>query len=74
MLIMDEPTNHLDLETIDVLIEAVKSFKGAVMIISHDQHFLQGCLKEFWSIHDHKLRVFEDFVSARKATYSHIVD
>ena len=37
---MLQPTNHLDMETIDVLIEAVAAFKGAIVIVSHDQFFL----------------------------------
>jgi ATP-binding cassette subfamily F protein 3 len=69
---MDEPTNHLDLETIDVLIRAINEWKGCVMIVSHDQHFLQGCLKEFWSLHDRKLEVFDSFEACKRATYRHL--
>ena len=40
IIVMDEPTNHLDLETIDALVHAIKGFKGGVLVVSHDQHFI----------------------------------
>jgi len=39
-LIMDEPTNHLDMETVDALIDAIKDFKGGLLVVSHDQHLI----------------------------------
>ncbi len=43
LLILDEPTNNLDLQNIEFLEEVVSKFKGALIIISHDEVFLQNC-------------------------------
>jgi ATP-binding cassette subfamily F protein 3 len=47
---MDEPTNHLDLETIEALIMAINNYRGGVLVVSHDQHFLQSVCKDFWGV------------------------
>ena len=49
VLLLDEPTNHLDIETIEKLEELIKSFAGAVLVISHDKMFLNHVSdKTFW--------------------------
>ena len=52
LLILDEPTNHLDMETITALAVAINHFKGGVIVVSHDQHFMDMCLNEIWEIRD----------------------
>lgn len=42
LLILDEPTNNLDLETIEAIIDILKDFHGGLLVISHDQHFLNS--------------------------------
>lgn len=57
LIYLDEPTNHLDMETIDALVEAIKEFQGAVVMVSHDQYFLSQVATQFWSVADGKLTV-----------------
>ena len=41
VLILDEPTNHMDLETIEVLADALKSYTGTVIAVSHNRYFIE---------------------------------
>lgn len=42
LLILDEPTNHLDIESVELLEGALREFDGALMVVSHDQTFLEA--------------------------------
>jgi ATPase subunit of ABC transporter with duplicated ATPase domains len=41
LLVLDEPTNHLDIEALEALEETLKTYKGSVLIVSHDRYFLE---------------------------------
>ena len=46
ILILDEPTNHLDIYAIDFLEDFVKNYRGTVIAVTHDRHFLQNCVEK----------------------------
>ena len=50
ILLLDEPTNHLDIYAIDFLESFVKSYKGIVLAVTHDRHFLQDCVDKIVDI------------------------
>lgn len=49
-LILDEPTNHLDLPSIQNLEQALKKSSLALLIVSHDRHFIDSVCEEIWEI------------------------
>lgn len=46
ILILDEPTNHLDIYAIEFLEDFVKNYRGTVIAVTHDRHFLQNCVEK----------------------------
>ena len=46
ILILDEPTNHLDIYAIDFLEDFVRNYRGTVIAVTHDRHFLQNCVEK----------------------------
>ncbi|MCL7928696.1 ABC-F family ATP-binding cassette domain-containing protein [Halomonas llamarensis] len=59
LLLLDEPTNHLDLEMREALTEALASFEGTVILVSHDRHLLRATVDEFWRVADHRVAPFD---------------
>lgn len=69
-LLLDEPTNHLDIESIIWLEEFLKTYSGAVVLISHDKTFLDNITKrtieiELGSVYDYKAS-YSRYVEMRK--------
>ncbi len=66
LLFLDEPTNHLDIPAAEILEEALVSFEGTVVFVSHDRRFLETVATRIVSVRDGKVSVynggFRDFV------------
>jgi ATPase subunit of ABC transporter with duplicated ATPase domains len=56
----------IDLESVSALAEAVKSFKGAVVVVSHDQYFVNEVANEVWVVGDSKVKRVASFDAYRK--------
>ena len=58
VLVMDEPTNHLDIKSKNVLKDALISFEGTLILVSHDRDFLQGLTNKVYEFKDHKIKEY----------------
>ncbi len=58
VLIMDEPTNHLDIKSKNVLKEALKTFEGTLILVSHDRDFLQNLTSTVYEFKNKKIREY----------------
>ena len=58
LLVLDEPTNHLDLPAIEQLEEALESYDGALLLVSHDRRLLDNVrLDQRWQVEDGRVTV-----------------
>jgi ATP-binding cassette subfamily F protein 3 len=55
LLILDEPTNHLDMKTKDILKQALMSFDGTLIVVSHDRDFLDGLVTKVYEFGNKKV-------------------
>ena len=66
VLLLDEPTNHLDIEALDALMDAINRWNGGVIVVSHDERFINSCLKEMWVCDNGTVYKFDGNVSEYK--------
>ncbi|MBQ1683448.1 MAG: ABC-F family ATP-binding cassette domain-containing protein [Bacteroidales bacterium] len=70
LLALDEPTNHMDIKSKDILKQALKSFDGTLIVVSHDRDFLEGLVDKLYEFHDGKVREHlggvKEFLQRRK--------
>jgi ATP-binding cassette, subfamily F, member 3 len=59
LLVLDEPTNHLDVETIEVLEDAIETYEGTVILVSHDRAMLRALANKVWVLHDRHITAFD---------------
>jgi ATP-binding cassette subfamily F protein 3 len=59
VLLLDEPTNHLDVVTVDVLIEALQAFEGAMVVVSHDRHLVEAVATHVAVVRDGAVTIAE---------------
>lgn len=57
-LILDEPTNHLDFQTVEALTQALQSYSGSVVVVSHDRSFIRRIGTKIFEIHGGRASTF----------------
>ena len=67
LLILDEPTNHLDIESREALVEALNTYGGAVILVSHDMHLLSLVADRLWLVKEGRVRPYEEDLEAYRA-------
>lgn len=59
LLILDEPTNHLDIGMLKWLEQYLSSYRGSMIIVSHDRYFLNRTVNRIFEIEHHRLRTYD---------------
>lgn len=72
-LFADEPTCHLDRSGIDLLINQLKAFDGALLIVSHDRYFLDEAVDKIWELKDGSITEYwggySDYLRQKQEAY-----
>lgn len=74
-LVLDEPTNHLDFQTVEALTQALKSYEGSLVVVSHDRGFISRVGTKLLEIHEGKASTYpgtyDDYVwSLERGAYA----
>ena len=75
VLALDEPTNHMDILSKDRLKQALKSFDGTLIVVSHERDFLEGLVDKLYEFRDGRVKVHlggvSEFLERRKLESLH---
>lgn len=78
VLLLDEPTNHLDIKTIHWLEEFLTNYRGVVIVISHDRHFINSIATHIADLDYQSLTVYpgnyDDFMEASTMARERLLD
>ncbi len=77
ILLLDEPTNHMDTNGVDWLINALESYDGTVVVVSHDRYFLNKSVYKIIELENGKVREFygdyDDYYSQKQQEYQSLM-
>ncbi len=57
-LLLDEPTNHLDIQSVNILIQALRQYEGTFVVVSHDRHFVSNIANKIWWVEDNQIKEY----------------
>lgn len=70
-ILADEPTSHLDKNGVELLIQQLEYFSGALLIVSHDRYFLDSMVHKIWEINSHDIKEYygnySDYMEQKKS-------
>ncbi len=71
VLLLDEPTNHVDNEGRALLIDALRTYRGTALLVSHDRELIDALAQRTVRLHDGKLYTYDGGYSVAKQTWDH---
>lgn len=63
-LVMDEPSNHLDMDTTEALAEALHTYTGAVLLVSHDQWLVEQVADRVYLVAEQRVQLLDGGMQA----------